>query len=350
VRHTAQSIVLQNNNFDLLRFLFAFIVFLVHAYALSGEYELLFLNQWLSSEIAVQSFFIVSGFLIFMSYENSSTSLRYFEKRARRILPAYISVIVLVVVAGFFLTTLPWHEYLSIQTFKYLAANLMFMNFLQPELPGLFADNRLQAVNGALWTLKIEVMFYLSVPVLVWSMGRWGRWQVLLLTYVMSLCYVQMLGWWGEREGVEHYRELQRQLPGQLSWFIAGATLYYYLGSFKRWWPGLLIVALLLLFFRSHSDLSWLEPAALAMVVIYAACLLPGLGRFGKFGDFSYGIYIVHFPILQVLIAAGLFAWSPVLGLFTAGILVLTAAILFWHGIEKPFLRRSSHYVEVNRE
>ena len=346
--NAAQSSALRGNNFDLLRFLFAFAVFLVHACVLSGEHALLFLNQWLSSEIAVQSFFVVSGFLIFMSYENTSTALRYFEKRARRILPAYVSVIVLVVIAGFFLTTVSWQEYLSIQTFKYLAANLLFLNFLQPELPGLFADNRLQAVNGALWTLKIEVMFYLSVPIMVWFMNRWGRWQILLMIYVISLCYVQLLGWWGEHEGVGYYQELQRQLPGQLSWFVAGAALYYYFGFFKRWWPVMLAAALLLLLMRSSLALSWLEPIGLAIVVVYAACLFPGLGNFGKFGDFSYGIYIVHFPILQVLIAAGLFAWSPVFGMLAAAILVLTTAFLFWHGIEKTFLRRSSHYIEVN--
>ena len=77
------------NNFDVLRFTFAFIVFLVHAYALSGAESLLILNKLFSSAIAVKSFFVVSGFLIFMSSENAVDNKRYFLKRARRIYSAY---------------------------------------------------------------------------------------------------------------------------------------------------------------------------------------------------------------------------------------------------------------------
>jgi peptidoglycan/LPS O-acetylase OafA/YrhL len=85
------------------------------------------------------------------------------------------------------------------------------------------------------------------------------------------------------------------------------------------------------------------------MVVVYIACFFPHLGNFGKYGDFSYGIYIVHFPVLQLLIAYGYFEDTPWLALLTATVLVVSAAILLWHMIEKPFLRRSSHYVATNR-
>jgi len=346
----APSRELRDNNFDFLRFLFASMVFLVHAYVLSGELVLAVLNRWFSSGLAVQSFFVVSGFLIFMSFEHSSSPGRYFEKRARRIYPAYAAVILLAVTVGGMLTTVSWEDYFSVQTVKYLVSNLLFLNFLQPDLPGLFADNRMQTVNGALWTLKIEVMFYFSVPILVWLMRRWGCWQVLLLSYVGSVLYVYLLGYWGEHGGLDVYRELQRQLPGQLSWFIAGGALFYYIDTFRRWWPGLLAMAVAVFFFQQHLPLMWLEPAALAMMVIYVACLFPYLGKFGKYGDFSYGIYIVHFPVLQMLIGAGLFAWSPVAGVIVAAMIVLLMAFLFWHVIEKPFLRRSSHYVEVIHE
>jgi len=346
----APSRELRDNNFDFLRFLFASIVFFVHAYVLSGEQELAALNRWLSSGLAVQSFFVVSGFLIFMSFEHSSSPERYFEKRARRIYPAYVAVILLAVVVGAMLTTVGWEDYFSVQTVKYLVSNLLFLNFLQSDLPGLFTDNRMQTVNGALWTLKIEVMFYFSVPLLVWLMRRWGRWQVLLLSYVSSMLYVYLLGYWGEHGGLEIYRELQRQLPGQLSWFIAGGALFYYIDVFRRWWRELLAMAVAVFFFQQQPLFMWLEPAALAIMVIYVACLFPYLGKFGKYGDFSYGIYIVHFPVLQALIDAGLFSWSPVVGVIMAAMIVLLMAFSFWHGIEKPFLRRSSHYVEVVHE
>ena len=91
---------LRQNNFDLLRFLFAFVVLLVHAHVLSGADELSILSEVLSSEIAVRSFFVVSGFLIFMSYENSRSLRSYFEKRVRRIYPAYFSIVVICVGIG----------------------------------------------------------------------------------------------------------------------------------------------------------------------------------------------------------------------------------------------------------
>jgi len=110
----------------------------------------------------------------------------------------------------------------------------------------------------------------------------------------------------------------------------------------------MLPLALLLFFVRMGEFVLWFEPAALAIVMIYVACLFPWLGNFGKFGDFSYGIYIVHFPVVQGLVAVGLFAWSPVVGLGVASVLVLASAFFVWHLIEKNWLRSSSHYVEVS--
>jgi peptidoglycan/LPS O-acetylase OafA/YrhL len=60
------------------------------------------------------------------------------------------------------------------------------------------------------------------------------------------------------------------------------------------------------------------------------------------------GYNIVCFPILQILIAYGLFRESPWTMLLVSGALVMTVAFLLWHFIEKPFLRKSSHYVAAN--
>ena len=70
---------LVKNNFDLLRFLFATVVFFVHSSVLSGFEELSFITPILSSDIAVKAFFVISGFLIFMSYERSSSLLHIQE-------------------------------------------------------------------------------------------------------------------------------------------------------------------------------------------------------------------------------------------------------------------------------
>ncbi|OGQ55110.1 MAG: glycosyl transferase family 2, partial [Deltaproteobacteria bacterium RIFCSPLOWO2_02_FULL_53_8] len=344
----APDLKLRQNNFDLLRFLFAFVVFLVHTYVLSGAEALSVLSRLLSSEIAVKSFFVVSGFLIFMSYENSRDIKSYFVKRARRIYPAYFAIVIICAVLGSVFSVSTWGDYFSPQVVKYVSANLLFLNFLQPNLPGLFESNSLQAVNGALWTLKIEVMFYLFVPLAVIAFRKLGRMPVLVTLYICSVIYSVVMEGLARKTGSSFYLELQRQLPGQLAFFIAGAAGYYYFQYLAKYAAWLVVAAVAA--FALQAGLPWaaIQPAALGVLVVYFACVMPCLGNFGKYGDFSYGIYIIHFPILQTLIAYGWFKESPWAMLVVAGSLVMTVAFLLWHFIEKPFLRKSSHYVAAN--
>lgn len=339
---------LRVNNFDLLRFLFAFLVFLVHAYILSGAESLSILSEVFSTEIAVKSFFVVSGFLIFMSYENSRDIKNYFSKRVRRIYPAYFFVVVASTLLGGLFSTYSWREYFSLQVLKYLAANLMFLNFLQPSLPGLFENNTLQAVNGALWTLKVEVMFYLLVPLVVMAFRKFGRMPVMLLLYICSVGYSMAMESLASKTGAGFYLELQRQLPGQLAFFLAGAAGYYYFQYLAKYAQWLVLIALAIFVLRSWLPLAAVQPVALGIIVIYFACVFPCVGNFGKYGDFSYGIYIVHFPILQLLVSRGLFKQYPWLMLLLAGAMIVTIAFFLWHFVEKRFLRKSSHYVVAN--
>lgn len=340
---------LKPNNFDLLRFVFAFIVFLVHAYVLSGADALSILVKLFSSEIAVKSFFVVSGYLIFMSFENSSSIKSYFLKRARRIYPAYFMVVLLCAFLGGIFSSYSWGEYSSLPVLKYITVNLVFLNFVQPNLPGLFENNALQAVNGALWTLKIEVMFYLFVPFAVMAFRKFGRHAMLAIFYIASILYAIIMADLARRTGLSFYVELQRQLPGQLAFFIAGAAGYYYFPYLAKYASWLVVSALAM--FALQAWLPWvaIEPIALAVIVVYFACVVSCIGNFGKYGDFSYGIYIVHFPILQLLISYGLFKESPWLALGMAGLLIMMVAFLLWHLIEKPFLRKSSHYLAASR-
>ena len=335
----------RHNNFDFLRFLFAFVVFLVHSHALSGADALSVLSESLSSEIAVKSFFVVSGFLIFMSYDNSRDARSYFIKRVRRIYPAYFFIIMCCAILGGIFSTNTWGQYISLQTLKYVAANLVFLNFLQPDLPGLFEGNILQAVNGALWTLKVEVMFYLFVPLAVIAFHKFGRIPILILIYASSVVYTLVMQSYASQTGSTFYLELQRQIPGQLTFFIAGATAYYYFDYLIKYSKWLAVVAVMAFTFQSWLPWVVIQPVALAIVIVYVACVIPPLGNFGKFGDSSYGIYIMHFPILQALIAYGIFKESPWMMLLLAGVIMMISSFLLWHFVEKKFLRKSSHYV-----
>jgi peptidoglycan/LPS O-acetylase OafA/YrhL len=141
--------------------------------------------------------------------------------------------------------------------------------------------------------------------------------------------------------------ELQRQLPGQLCYFVAGAAVYYYFQHLRRHALLLTITSVAASNLQDWRPWAAVQPLALGTLVAFAACIVPSLGDFGRYG--AYGIYIVHFPILQGLIAYGIFenaTWAALLAVIA---LVMKAAVLLWHTIEKPFLRRLSHHVATNR-
>jgi len=336
----------RENNFDLLRAVFAFTVFLVHAHVLSQHPELAFLSRWLSSKFAVEAFFIVSGYLVVMSFCRSRSWVDYFAKRLRRIYPAYFAIVAGWALGGALLTRLPLSEYFNSDWLKYVFANFTFLNFLAHDLPGVFEGNPVTAVNGALWTLKIEVAFYVCVPVIALLAVRFGPGPVLAVLYVLSIANGSVMGDFARQADGGIYLVLQRQLPGQLTYFVAGAAGYYYFDVLQRHWVRVVPLALVAYFVPVSNALELaLRPAALGTLVLYAAVGMRYLGNFGRYGDMSYGIYIFHFPIVQTLVSYGIFRSAPFLALGIASFLVVFSAFLSWHLIEKPFLRRTSHYV-----
>jgi peptidoglycan/LPS O-acetylase OafA/YrhL len=338
----------KKNNFDLLRFLFAFTVFLVHTHVLSGQAALELFSVLLSPGLAVKSFFVVSGLLVFMSCETSDSTKAYFEKRVRRIYPAYFTVVALCALLLVVVSTTEAAHYYSAEWLRYLVVNLAFANFLQPTLPGVFEGHRFAEVNGALWTLKVEVMFYAVVPVLAWLFRRCGRLASLAVFAAGSLAYAAWMEALAHSTGSGIYTILARQLPGQLSYFLAGAFFYYYLDFFERHVGWFVAAAIALFVLHRWYGFAAFEPLWLATFVAFFG-FFAYAGNFGRFGDFSYGIYILHFPIIQTLVYLGVFERSPWLGVALSIALVLAAAVVLWKLVEKPFLRRSSHYVLATR-
>ncbi len=205
-------------------------------------------------------------------------------------------------------------------------------------MPGVFDGNLIHSVNGALWTLKIEVLFYLSVPLIVWLSLKFGRIKVFSVLYFLSYLYIYLLNLFH----VPHAEELISQLPGQLPYFLSGGLIYYYFRYFKshaHWLLGLSLLA----FIFDWTLYKIIESFSLAIIVIYLACIFHYLGNFAKYGDFSYGIYILHFPILQALVQLGSFNSNPYLAFCLALILLFASAFLLWHFVEKHFLKKSSH-------
>ena len=337
------------NNFDHLRLFLAIGVFFYHTFELTQNNTFLYFNTYISTWV-VHSFFIISGFLIFMSYERSSSLKSYFEKRLRRIVPAYLAVIFVSFIFFGFFSTLPIKEYFSsMQSWQYLFSNLSTFNFLQPILPGVFLHNHYNVVNGALWTIKIELMFYLSVPFIVYLYRYLGKTKTLVVIFLLSALYYLVLDHFSIYYQQPVFTVLQRQLPGQMMFFSSGALLYYYHQSFMKYQHLFFLLAIAMLVTGKYFFFYPLYTVSLSIIVIYIATAIPYLGHIAKYGDLSYGIYIWHFPLIQVFISLHFFDTSPWISFVSLFILILFLSWLLWHIIEKPFLSKKSHYVQEDR-
>gem|GEM_PF-130594 len=340
------SSVATRNNFHLVRAILALMVAAYHAVLLPGvaawgDYER---PLSLAAELGVQGFFVVSGYLVFMSLERSASPLVYADKRIRRLVPAYAAVILICALAGVIFSEAARADLAAV--LRYVGWNLAFLNFMAPDLPGLFEANRFSEVNGALWTLKIEVMFYIILPVLGWMLHLAGRyrWVLMALIYAGAETWRVVLEQMAAAQSGGLLLELSRQLPGQMSFFVTGIALAAWRDQLT-WRSALFPVGIgLLTASVLIPSLDVLRAAGIGIVVIFLATGLPHLFNAAKLGDFSYGIYIVHFPILQALIAAGLFAASPWLGLGCALLATVTAAACLWWFVERPALRPDSAY------
>ena len=326
------------NNFNLLRLVFALFVVVYHLVVLSAAAGWSHLEAPLSllAEIGVQGFFVLSGFLVYASLDRSASIGLYAEKRFRRLYPAYAVVVIVCAAAGYAFSSDARANPLAVG--EYLGWNLVFANFMAPELPGVFAGNPMTEVNGALWTLKIEVMFYLVLPVLAWLLRLFGRahWMLMIAIYAGAEAWRYFLADMGQVE-------LSRQLPGQMSFFITGMALYRLsLAGARMHIAGLAGAALL----TASLLVDVLEPAralGLGLVAIWIASGWPRLPDAARFGDLSYGVYIVHFPIIQTVVALGLFV-APWTGAGVSLAAAVVAALLLWYLVEKPALRRDSAY------
>jgi peptidoglycan/LPS O-acetylase OafA/YrhL len=339
----------RHNNFDLLRLLAAAGIMAQHIADLSAERALQVLTR-ADAKLALSTFFVISGYLVFMSCAQTSSLPQYAAKRARRVVPAYVAVVLLCAVLGVTVSVLPWRDYIGPGLWRYLAANLSFLNFLAPSLPGVFVDNPFPGapVNGALWTIKVELMFYAVVPLFVWLCRRWGHHLVLGLGFLLACL------WWGAcvhlawRTGKAGFFELAKQMPGQLMFFLPGAWCWYERARLLRWGHAVGVVGLLLLVLAYQWDQThvtpgvFLYPLGLALLVSWAAQTAPYAGHVTRHGDLSYGIYIVHFPVLQALVHFGVFRAAPWFGVGLAVVCVVVLAWLSWHLIEAPSLHRGS--------
>lgn len=330
---------INSNNFDFLRVVFAATVAIAHLIVLSDIVIFQPYADLFNTRLAIDGFFVISGFLIAKSYENSHGIKDYIIRRIKRIVPAYFFVILFSALFLSFISTYSINDYFfSVQFWKYLAANLTFQNYLEPCLPGVFNTNDICAVNGALWTIKIEEAFYLLLPIFYWLIKckKTNIYVLSAIVYVISIAYFNYF------VSIDMYR-IAKQLPGALAFFVVGILFYKnysYLIKRKQYF----ILPCLALFFIEQYLLGtqYLKPITYGFMVFYFAYGFNYLNNFGKYGDFTYGIYIYHFPLIQLAVFLGFFkSYNPI---FVGIIVLLTTLILAalsWHFLELRFLSKN---------
>jgi len=325
------------NNFDILRLLLSLTVVIVHLADLSQIDKLKAFSSYFSSVIAVDSFFIVSGFLIFMSFDKSSSYTQYFLKRVKRIAPAYVSVIIISAIFLYFISTKSFNEYFTLDFIRYIVFNLFTLNFIQPTLNGVFENNYLQAVNGALWTIKVEIIFYILVPLIAYISDK-KKLLTYSIIYILAILYSLLMIWLFNSSNSQIFLKLEKQIPSQLAFFISGALIYHFYKYFTSKIIPILVISVIILYIHYNiTDIYPLYPISLAVFIISFATQLKYLGNFSKFGDLSFGIYIWHFPVIQIFINYSLFN-NLLLGLILFAFTLIFIALISWYFIEKPFL------------
>lgn len=327
------------NNFHLLRLILAALVMLSHGnYVFATGYASPLFH---SAEWAVNGFFVISGLLISWSIDRRFEWRAYGIKRFARIYPLYAFVILAQLAVLLFFSLRP---VTATEMAAYLAANLSTLTFLKPNV-GDMVDF---PFNGSLWTIKIEVMFYVALPFFVWFVRRFGL-PFLLLSWLAAFMF---------RYTVDDYSiQLARQLPGAMAYFIAGYVLHHYGQAMMRWlrasrWrpAAVLVLVMALGYFLPQGYGQPLQHLALLMVIIYlAAFYAPPLAlRY----DISYGLYLIHFPFFATVAHMKFMADSPQMAFALACAAVTVLSFLSCVLIEEPAIRwgkKKAKRYETNR-
>ena len=316
--------------------------------------------------VGVDIFFVISGYLITgliagEMEEGRFSLLRFYERRARRILPALL--VVMLVCLPFAHELLLPHEYRSfassVQATLGFYSNVFFLG-----QSGYFADDVSTMPLLHTWTLAVEEQFYLVFPLLLllfaaaWGVRSWRRAvAVLLLLSFAGAVYLAhvdadsafylgrgwelMLGAFLGVKGVPAPRSTRLATAlgvAGLTMILAAVFLYEGATTFS---PAAMLLPCVGAALIIHAGTGWAEPVGPANRLL--ATRLPV-----AIGLISYSLYLWHWPIIVFLQLGlmqeplGAWAWLA-LGL-SAGLSVLT-----WRYVEQPFRRRGAGKIPVRR-
>ena len=291
--------------------------------------------EWTFSYLAVNGFFILSGLLIAKSLATRQDIKGYARSRILRIYPALILLLLaLLFVLGplfgspaevsYFAQTEPWAD----------VARVLLMGDPETGPGGVFHASPDPIFNGALWTIRYEVMAYIFAGLGFYMGALKNRWITLAALASSQLVYFAL-----------QFTPLAELVSGGVislfrftTTFLIGMTLWHFPRLRRTGWIGVsaVLVGFILLGWTSVGEL-FANLLLAAALVQFGLVKTPSV-RIAQMPDYSYGIYIWHYPALQSVIILNP-NMSPFMLLVASAPIILICSAASWYIIEKSALK-----------
>jgi len=296
---------LYKSNFTIIKLILAFIVFITHfiflnKYVIESSNQYHYLLKFISSEynffnaeIAVKIFFSISGYLIGLSLSNKTQINTFYKKRIMRIYPSYITVVLMFFLIALLLNTNSLNIIIfDRETYVYLFSNLLTLNFIQPSIKGFLDQNIINAINGSLWTIKNELVCYFLAPFMFSLIRRNKKWFLFL--YIISVSWFVI-----PTEIInEIHPRLSKQFPMFIPFFISGLFLSTLNLRRKLYLFNLFsILGLISAYLINYLIFTLIFPICITFIIVYLSKNNLDI----KIKDYSYGLYLWHFPVIQTI-------------------------------------------------
>jgi peptidoglycan/LPS O-acetylase OafA/YrhL len=339
------------NNFDLIRLFAALQVAIIHAITnmrVSGSFVHI-VEVGLGMFPGVPIFFVISGFLISKSYEHSDSLLDYCRNRCLRIYPGLwvcliVTLGVMLIAGADVIGTVPTRDWL-----RWWASQ---MTVFHDYRPGFQWPPWARAPNVSLWTIPVELEFYILLPAIyaLFRLRKRGGNIPLLAVFAASAALHLGLLYAHRRDPIDTDNNfILNTLAPYLWMFLVGVLIQRNLSTLRpafagraHWW----LLGYVLLWTAAtrlgvsvgSNTITPLFLCPLAGLVVSGATSAPGLAdRILRHQDISYGTYLYHMPVINLMISFGFF--GSVLSAASALLISLLLATASWMLVEKPFLR-----------
>ena len=337
--------VSHENNMNILRYALSIYIILIHVSGLVGYGW----NYLPDGHVIIGCFFTMSGFLMYGTYQKDNSLKKYIRKRARRILPPYFFIVLLCAFGLSIISTYSIGDYFKSSEFwRYLLSNLSFLNFIQPNLPGVFDSLtfKISAVNGSLWTMKGEWLCYLSVPLIysiIHNNIRIGR-IVFIIIILLSIFIQFICDYLSVKTNIILYSVLGKQFGTLIVYFYIGAFINLNFTYFLKFKNYILVISLFLLWFNTivyNPIYAYLIKPFIWSFIIMFLCFTGRWGyKLSHHDNVSYDMYLFHFPIIQVIIYLGVpQIYKPYMVFLIVLFITIIFSALSWNFIGKNFIR-----------